>query len=557
MKLKLIFLSALLVGSLNTFSIGISIEGDWATDLFGITQVIRIRLKGDNLYKCDYLTTYRLYKRKEVTILNGEIEIGGSGTYKHDTIRDVLIDVSSKKKYEYKRISLEEWEKIMRGQKQVYFQDGLTYLSSNQVAQLKDSKLQISASSSQKESLSLKKIGENPNEVEANISAINIDTSNTPKLIYISNTDKNPIYLSNKPPKDINLMTTKNAYLICSKIYTLYSNSVCTNTDNKFISYRNKYLYKYIDYHNRIFDRANYDKMINDEFSYDSYAMNSTEKLDSAIAQTDLSQKYFGIYNAQFGEYSFPDSTFPITNMTYWGDVGELGNGLFHKCDQEINKSGSSFCLKAVISWIDNIEQFSGKINISPTEAKKLIEKRKNADGTVNREIYLKRIFSFTDVIRDLRTTIHDGYLYEKKLTVHLYSIEVYEDRALTKKLTTLTPKSINYELTESELNKFKEFDIKNEYSQYSGLYRTNQNEYNPLVLATRKGDAVFIHIRFSTFYNFDSTNSVYKQSKENKNKFINLDNSNKIAIFNSGHLFLFDGKKTTTYLRLSAKKYD
>lgn len=170
-------------------------------------------------------------------------------------------------------------------------------------------------------------------------------------------------------------------------------------------------------------DEINYNLSNSDEFNRTKYRSAIKNIIKTGINNIDFTNKFTLEGTAEIGEYNFEENFFPIKSW-YFSD------GWWYR---EQRNSGTSY--EIVLALAVNIGDFNATIKMNADAAYKFIQSRKNNNGKIDRHVFLKVTYSILD-------KVNPAYKDKYYFSTYIYSIDIYSDKALSKKLTTIHPKT-------------------------------------------------------------------------------------------------------------------
>lgn len=158
------------------------------------------------------------------------------------------------------------------------------------------------------------------------------------------------------------------------------------------------------------FDTANYKEAMANEFSRAQYLERMQAKLQEELKKVDFSRKFTITGQSALGEYSFVSHSFPV-----FGAGGVLLRNIeVFSVQNAVNKG-----------------DFIWALPMSEIEAKAFVSRRTVAGGRIDRTIFTKTIYSILD--QKGRAAGVGGA--PATFVPFIYSVEVYSDASLTKRL--------------------------------------------------------------------------------------------------------------------------
>jgi antitoxin component YwqK of YwqJK toxin-antitoxin module len=212
-------------------------------------------------------------------------------------------------------------------------------------------------------------------------------------------------------------LNKEQAFFYFMKIYNLKPSTATFKTG---ISQGGNCGSNYLEYYANIFDSYNYNQSRNDEFKKNNYDEVLNNKLLEGINNVDFSNKYTISFTAQFGTYSFSNSTFPISF-----DVNNIR--LYDECH-----------LMIYIDRIVNSVYLDRNLHLPKDQAEEFLDYRKDKFGNIDRRIYLNLTYSILN--RKANRAKNFSNMLGSNFDIYFYSIEIYNDEGLTEKLSTNYP---------------------------------------------------------------------------------------------------------------------
>lgn len=213
---------------------------------------------------------------------------------------------------------------------------------------------------------------------------------------------------------------SEEAFFVFMKVYDL------TPSTPSYVSKRGASLKdqgeNFLVYYLNVFDPYNFQQKRNDEFERNKYAEKMYAKIVKGINNVRFEKKYTISGRADFGEYSSANNSFPIK----FDPHAAFALPFYQKNFLE------SFC------EILNFAHFKMELKMSEAQARTLIAKRKNPNGTIDRSISLNLTYS----VVNKKTTPADvaQNFIGSNIVVYVYSIDILDHEGATKKLGTLYP---------------------------------------------------------------------------------------------------------------------
>lgn len=175
----------------------------------------------------------------------------------------------------------------------------------------------------------------------------------------------------------------------------------------------------FITYYAKVFDSFNYGLKKDDEFEKKQYFESVSSKIKTAIDNLKFESKYTKTWNAKIGEYMFSIQAFPI-NFEQFNNI--LPFYFDNNCRLE------AYC------EVINYNSFGFSLSIPEAQAKKFIEKRKDGNGQINRNVCLNLNYS---VVNKKATSFNTSGI-GSNIVIYVDSIDIYEDESLVNKLGTI-----------------------------------------------------------------------------------------------------------------------
>lgn len=181
----------------------------------------------------------------------------------------------------------------------------------------------------------------------------------------------------------------------------------------------------YIDFYGCSFDTYDYKNSTKDEFEKNSYRERIKTKILAGINKVNFNDKFSSTGNLMLGEYSFSDHFFPITSFGSQLDISICCPGY----------NGVSSCpiriyMNGLKEQVINKNNFNWALKMSEEEASAFIKRRKDNNGDIDRKVYCRITYSIVSE----KYSYYDAHRFKS----FFYSIDVYEDSYLTKKIGSL-----------------------------------------------------------------------------------------------------------------------
>jgi hypothetical protein len=174
-------------------------------------------------------------------------------------------------------------------------------------------------------------------------------------------------------------------------------------------------------FYSSAFDKKNYENVKNDEFKRNSYYSQLCNTLRTKIGALSFKKEYYIWSNSSLGEYDFSTGSFPIVNLFTDCYFISGKSMLDHDC---LFKN-----LPLTIGWVVNRDCYNYSLKLPQAKAENIINSRKKADGTVDRNLQTKLIFSFVNepyFIQPNQSTFdRDGFI------IYVSAIEFYNNGQL------------------------------------------------------------------------------------------------------------------------------
>lgn len=164
------------------------------------------------------------------------------------------------------------------------------------------------------------------------------------------------------------------------------------------------------------FDGENYKRAMADEFERDRYWKRIVAKVADEVRKIDFNEKFTFAGWATLGEYSFESHSFPIVAFP----------------SHKISISGLDVTAFTT-GFVVNGNDFNWSLPMSETDASAFVKSR-STGGTVNRNIPVRITYSIADT-KGEPLSYEYGIKWRPQLNSFIYSVEVFNDPSLTRKL--------------------------------------------------------------------------------------------------------------------------
>jgi hypothetical protein len=183
-----------------------------------------------------------------------------------------------------------------------------------------------------------------------------------------------------------------------------------------------------IDEYGATFDAYAYQHS-SDEFERNGYRTSIRNLLAAGVASVDFRAKFTLAGRAFLGEYDFEHRRFPLHFYAFDVDqYFESPNGL-----QRFFEIGTRDAI--------NLPDFSPAVRMDPEAASRFVKTRKQADGSVDRVVYFRTTYSVLDRSPNAANGGNRGQYNNRFIFAsYWYSIEVFDDSSLTRRLDLLIP---------------------------------------------------------------------------------------------------------------------
>jgi hypothetical protein len=177
--------------------------------------------------------------------------------------------------------------------------------------------------------------------------------------------------------------------------------------------------YGAIDLYGKSFDASNYERAMADEFERSRYRERIRARIADEVRKIDFNEKFTFVAQATLGEYSFGSHSFPFV----WDLFPE-----YRICIGPRSYTGGCAFLDMSVFRVQeavNGNDFNWSVPMSETDASAFVKSRSMyGAGKVDRRITVRITYSVVN----------------KRLTFSpfIYSVEIYDDESLTKKLSAL-----------------------------------------------------------------------------------------------------------------------
>lgn len=155
--------------------------------------------------------------------------------------------------------------------------------------------------------------------------------------------------------------------------------------------------YDNVDFYGENFDSDNYRRGMADEFERNRYRARIRAKIEEQVRNVNFSRKFTSVGYEKLGEYSFERHSFPFGSIT-----GVNGN------------------------------QFGSSLPMSEADANAFVKSRATTTGNVNRTVKFRITYS---IVNDKAGFTLLNAVYTPYFKYFIYSVEVFSDEAMTRKL--------------------------------------------------------------------------------------------------------------------------
>ncbi|MCI5050858.1 MAG: DUF4852 domain-containing protein [Candidatus Pacebacteria bacterium] len=179
--------------------------------------------------------------------------------------------------------------------------------------------------------------------------------------------------------------------------------------------------FTWFDVYIRTFMKYEFNQSINDEFKKQAFVQKANTQMDSRLRNISFDKTYTNTIKGWLGQYDFSKKGFPVkVQIENFKDVVKDAEDLFIGFNSIVNK--------------DELPEF---INIDSNKAQSIINSRKQANGKIDRTVYLKILYNVTK--RKPKDKGSNGY---KNTDLHIYvhKVDVYLDQYQNKLLGTIKP---------------------------------------------------------------------------------------------------------------------
>lgn len=185
-----------------------------------------------------------------------------------------------------------------------------------------------------------------------------------------------------------------------------------------------------IEIYGRSFDANNHKRAMADEFERNRYKERIRARIADEVRKIDFSEKFTFVVDATLGEYSFGSQSFPFVWFPESRNICISENSDANCRGALVEVSG--FGVKAAV----NVGDFNWSVPVSETDAGAFVKSR-STDGTakLGRRIAVRITYS---VVNKQGQESGKNFYYEYAHPIFspfIYSVEVYTDESLTKKL--------------------------------------------------------------------------------------------------------------------------
>ena len=184
----------------------------------------------------------------------------------------------------------------------------------------------------------------------------------------------------------------------------------------------------------RYFDAGNYSRAMADEFERGRYAERIRTQIADGVRKINFSDKFTVVGSNTFegqtmiGEYSFQSHSFPIAHLPYDSFCIDINRSSTGVCSGSFLSIGRNARVEDAV----NEKEFSWSLPMSEADASAFVKSRSTAGG-VDRRVAARITYSVMNKQRKLKDG-RDGF------TPYVYSVEIFGDMSLTKRLAIITP---------------------------------------------------------------------------------------------------------------------
>jgi hypothetical protein len=174
-------------------------------------------------------------------------------------------------------------------------------------------------------------------------------------------------------------------------------------------------------FYSSAFDHKNYEIVKDDEFKRNSYYRQLCNSLRTKISGLNFKNEYYFWSKSSLGEYDFSTNSFPIVNL--------FKDCYFLDDRSHLDNECLSRRLPLRVSWVLNREYLNYSIKIPPAKAESIIDSRKKTNGSVDRSLQTKIIFSFVNEPYDPKI---DPDIFDREgFIIYVSRVEFYDNNQL------------------------------------------------------------------------------------------------------------------------------
>lgn len=181
-----------------------------------------------------------------------------------------------------------------------------------------------------------------------------------------------------------------------------------------------------IERYGNYFDVVNYKRAMADEFERGRYTEGIRARIADGVRKLNFTDKFTLDSKAYLGQYSFPSHSFPLSNSPY--------TSFCRNMDRSYGICGGTLMDVRIDQNAVNGKELNWSVPMSEAEASAFVKSR-NIGGSVNRDVATRIIYSITNKKGKVDYAGRGG-----TFSPYIYSVEVFSDDSLTKKLAVITP---------------------------------------------------------------------------------------------------------------------
>jgi len=180
-----------------------------------------------------------------------------------------------------------------------------------------------------------------------------------------------------------------------------------------------------VDRYALAFDQGNYARAMSDEFSRAQYRERIRARIAAGVRRVDFNQKFSVTGGGGLGEYHFPSHSFPLNSGV------SSGFCLGPSCS---NLRVDVFNIQEAVNGRD----FYWSLAMPESEASAFLKSRALPGGGNNRGVFLRVAYSIVPLKGRPAVQGSTSVPQQASLKPFIYSVDIYSDRNMTKKLGTL-----------------------------------------------------------------------------------------------------------------------